>query len=144
MKQPAQTSGIVVICAVALLMLLALYSMNYVYFVALALLPAAAAAVIEPAGQRTATISIASMTAATVLPLVLNGITNHRPDLLMRMSAWGFVGTAVLGGVAIFLVLPAGIAWREDRRTKTAIGELRRRQEKLETEWGNEVRTSTR
>src|SRR3954466_8038734 len=107
MKQPGQSTGIIVLCAVALLMLLALYSMNYVYFVALALLPSAAAAVIEPAGQRPATISITSMTAATVLPLVLNGITNHRPDLLMRVSAWGFVGCAVLGGVVIFLVLPA-------------------------------------
>ncbi len=144
MKHRGQTSSIVVLCAVALLLLLAMYSMNYLYFVALALLPSAAAAVIEPVGQRTATISIASMTAATIIPLVLNGITNHRPDLLMRMSAWAFVGGAVIGGIAIFLALPAGIAWREDRRTKTAIKELRRRQEKLETEWGPEVRTSTR
>jgi uncharacterized membrane protein len=144
MRSSAQISSIVVMVTVGLIFVLGLHSMNYLYFVALALLPAAAAAVIEPAGQRTATISIAALTAATVVPLVLNAITNHRPDLLTRMNAWVFVGVAIAGGIGIFLALPAGLAWREDRRTKTQIRELRRRQEKLEEEWGTEIRTSAR
>jgi hypothetical protein len=144
MKSSGQISSLVVTVTVGLILVLGLHSMNYLYFVALALLPSAAAAVIEPAGQRTATISIAALTAATVVPLVLNAITSHRPNLLTHLTAWAFVGAAVAGGVGIFLALPAGLAWREDRRTKTQIRELRQRQEKLEAEWGAEVRTSAR
>jgi len=144
MKSSGQITSLIVMVTAGLIFVLGLHSMNYLYFVALALLPSAAAAVVEPAGQRTATISISAMTAATVVPLVLNAITNHRADLLTRMNAWAFVGAAVAGGIGIFLALPAGLAWREDRRTKTQIRELRQRQEKLETEWGAEVRTSAR
>jgi hypothetical protein len=144
MRPSGQISGIIVLVTVGLIFVLGLHSMNYLYFVALALLPSVAAAVIEPAGQRTATISIAALTASTVVPLVLNAITTHRADLLTRMNAWAFVGAAVAGGIGIFLALPAGLAWREDRRTKGQIKELRQRQERLEEEWGTEIRTSAR
>jgi hypothetical protein len=144
MRSSGQISSLIVTVTVCVILVLGLHSMNYLYFAALALLPAAAAAVIEPAGQRTATISIAALTAATIVPLVLNAITSHRADLLTHLDAWAFVGAAVGGGLGIFLVLPAGLAWREDRRTKAQIRDLRRRQEKLEAEWGTEVRTSAR
>jgi hypothetical protein len=144
MRPSGQISSIVVMVAVGMIFVLGLHSMNYLSFAVLALLPAVIAAVIEPAGQRTATISIAALTVSTIVPLVLNAITTHRPDLLMRMNAWAFVAAAVAGGVGIFLALPAGLAWREDRRTKAQIHELRERQKKLEAEWGTEISTAAR
>ncbi len=144
-REPAAESagGLVATVAIGVAMLLALYSMNYLYFVVLALLPSAAAAVIEPRGQRAATIAITSLTAATILPLVLGSITagTHR-NLLASGAAWSYVGGAVLGGMAIFLCLPAGTAWREDRRAKRRIQALRKRQQEIEEEWGPEVRTT--
>lgn len=123
--------------------MLGMYSFDYLSFVVLALLPSAAAAIIEPRGQRAAAISIASLTAATVLPLVLGAMTAgiHR-NLLTSQAAWSYVGGAVLAGLAIFLCLPAGTAWREDRRAKRRIRALRKRQEEIEEEWGSEVRTT--
>lgn len=122
---------------------LGLYSLHMLYFVLLALMPAAVAAIIEPRGQRAATIAIASLTMATVLPLVLGTVTSgiHR-DLLTSGAAWSYVGGAVLAGLAIFLCLPAGTAWREDRRARRRIQALRERQKEIEEEWGPEVRTT--
>lgn len=136
-------AGLLALVALSLGVMLGMYSLDDLYFVVLALLPSAAAALIEPRGQRAATISIASLTAATVLPLVLGSMTAgvHR-NLLTSRAAWSFVGGAVLAGLAIFLCLPAGTAWREDRKAKRRIRALRKRQEEIEEEWGSEVRTT--
>ena len=144
-RDPAAESagGLIATVIVGGAVLLGLYSVNYLYFVVLALLPSLAAAIVEPRGQRAATIAITSLTAATVLPLVLGSITagTHR-DLLTSGAAWSYVGGAVLGGMAIFLCLPAGTAWRQDRRAKRRIQALRKRQQEIEEVWGPEVRTT--
>lgn len=143
-EAPADSAaGLLTLVVIGLAFVLGVYSLHMLCFVLLALVPAAAAALIEPRGQRAATISIASLTAATVLPLVLGSMTAqiHR-DLLTSMAAWSYVGGAVLAGLAIFLCLPAGTAWREDRRAKRRIQALRNRQREIEDEWGSEVRTT--
>jgi hypothetical protein len=123
--------------------ILGLYSLHTLYFVVLALLPAVVAAVIEPRGQRAATISIATLTAATITPLVLSTmIAGKQRDLLVNFAAWSYVGGATLAGLAIFLCLPAGAAWRADRLAKLRIQTLRKRQQEIEETWGSEVRTT--
>lgn len=141
---PSDSSGsLLTLVAAGFAFVLGLYSLHHLYFVVLALLPAAAAALIEPRGHRTAAVAITSLTAATVFPLVLGSmIYGSRRDLLTSGTAWAYVGAAVCGGMAIFVLLPAGAAWREDRRAKRRIGELRRRQKELEEEWGPEIRTT--
>lgn len=122
---------------------LGLYSLHTLYFVVLALMPSFVAAIIEPRGQRAATISIATLTAATITPLVLSKmIAGKQRDLLMSGMAWSFVGGAVLAGLAIFLCLPAGTAWRADRIAKRRVQALRKRQQEIEEDWGPEVRTT--
>lgn len=142
-RQSDSAAGLLALVVIGLAFVLGLYSLHMLYFVTLAMVPAAAAALIEPTGQRAATISVASLTAATVLPLVLGEVTAqiHR-DLLTSGTAWSYVGGAVLAGLAIFLCLPAGTAWREDRRAKRRIQALRKRQQEIEEEWGPEVRTT--
>jgi hypothetical protein len=136
-------AGLIAMVVIGIGLILGLYSLQYLCFVLLALVPAGAAALIEPRGQRTATIAIASVTASTLLPLVLGAMTSGlRRDLLTSGSAWAYVGGAVFGGMAIFLLLPAGTAWYEDRRARRRIADLRQRQKRLEDEWGTEVRTS--
>lgn len=123
--------------------ILGLYSLHTLYFVVLALLPSVVAAIIEPRGQRAATISISTLTAATITPLVLaTMIAGKQRDLLMSGAAWSYVGGAVLAGLAIFLCLPAGTAWRENQRAKRRIEALRKRQQEIEETWGPEVRTT--
>lgn len=143
-EAPADSAaGLVALVVICIAFILGVYSLHLLYFVLLALIPAGAAALIEPRGQRAATISIASLTAATVLPLVLGSMTAQvHPDLLTSMAAWSYVGGAVLAGLAIFLCLPAGTAWHEDRRAKRRIQALRKRQHEIEEEWGSEVRTT--
>ena len=143
-EAPADSAAsLLALVVISIGFILGVYSLHMLCFVVLALLPAAAAGLIEPPGQRAATISIASLTAATVLPLVLGAMTAqiHR-DLLTSGTAWSYVGGAVLGGLAIFLCLPAGTAWREDRRAKRRIQALRQRQQEIEQDWGPEVRTT--
>lgn len=136
-------AGLLAMMVLGVAFILGLYSLHMLYFVLLALLPAATAAIIEPRGQRAATIAIASLTAATVLPLVLDSMmTGTHRDLLTSGAAWSYVGGAVLAGLAIFLCLPAGTAWREDRRAKRRVQVLRQRQQEIEEEWGPEVRTT--
>ncbi len=136
-------AGLLAMVVIGFAFILGLYSLHMLYFVLLALLPAAAAAIIEPRGQRAATISIASLTAATLLPLVLGSMmVGSRRDLLTSSDAWSYVGGAVLAGLAIFLCLPAGTAWREDRRARRRIEVLRERQKEIEEQWGPEVRTT--
>jgi hypothetical protein len=136
-------AGLLALVVLGIGVVLGTYSMHLLYFVVLALVPAATAALIEPPGQRAATIAIASLTMATILPLVLGTmmVQIHR-DLLTSTAAWSYVGGAVLAGLAIFLCLPAGTAWREDRRAKRRIQGLRKRQQQIEEEWGPEVRTT--
>lgn len=143
-EAPADSAaGLLALVVIGIAFVLGVYSLHLLYFVVLALVPAGAAALIEPRGQRAATISISSLTAATVLPLVLGSMTAqiHR-DLLTSMAAWSYVGGAVLAGLAIFLCLPAGTAWREDRRAKRRIQALRAQQHEIEETWGSEVRTT--
>ena len=144
-RAPAADSSAGLLATVVLgcAFVLGVYSLHMLYFVLLALLPAAVAAIIEPRGQRAATISIASLTLATVTPLVLSTmLAGKQRDLLMSGEAWTFVGGAILAGLAIFLCLPAGTAWREDRRARRRIQALRERQKEIEEEWGPEVRTT--
>jgi len=143
-RATADSSGaLLALVTIGFATILGLYSLHHLYFVVLALLPAAGAALIEPRGQRTAAIAIASLTGGTVVPLVLGSMTTGvHVDLLTSGGAWAYVGAAILGGVAIFLLLPAGAALREDRRAKQRIRDLRFRQKKIEEEWGPEVRTT--
>ncbi|HEX9462961.1 MAG TPA: hypothetical protein VGB82_10220 [Alphaproteobacteria bacterium] len=135
--------GLLALLALGFAFLLGIYSLHNLYFVVLALVPAGAAAVVEPRGQRAAAIAIAALTTATVVPLVLGSMTSgtHR-DLLTSSMAWAYVGGAVLCGLAIFVLLPAGAAWRAERRAKQRIHALRARQRKIEEDWGPEVRTT--
>jgi uncharacterized membrane protein YccC len=140
----ADSAGtLLALVVIGIAFVLGLYSMHTLYFVVLALVPAAFAAIIEPRGQRAATISIASLTLATVTPLVLSTmLAGKQRDLLMSGTAWTFVGGAVLAGLAIFLSLPAAAAWHENQRAKRRIEALRKRQQEIEENWGSEVRTT--
>jgi hypothetical protein len=137
------SASLLAVLALGFAFILGLYSLHNLYFAVLALIPAIFAAVIEPRGQRAAAISIGILTLGTVVPLVLGSMTSHSGrDLLISSLAWAYVGGAVLGGVAIYMALPAGAMWRHDRRAKRRVQELRARQRKIEEEWGTEVRTT--
>ncbi len=128
---------------IAVFGLLGTRSLGYLAFVVLALMPTFAAAILEKRGQRAATISIGSMTVATLLPLVLGAIANGSSrDLLHSGSAWTFVAGAVLGGAAIYFVLPTMTVWMEESKAQSRLRHLRERQQKLEKDWGTEVRTN--
>lgn len=126
---------------VALLGLVGARSIGYLGFIALALLPTLAAAILERTGQRVATVSIGSMTVATLLPLVMDAIANgaHR-DLLTSSAAWMFVGGAVAGGIAIYFALPAATVWMDNARAGARLRWIRAQQAQLERDWGAEVR----
>lgn len=126
---------------VALLGLVGARSIEYLGFIALALMPTLAAAIIERAGQRVATVSIGSMTVATLLPLVMGAIAKgaHR-DLLTSLPAWTFVGGAVVGGIAIYFALPAASVWIDSARATGRLRDIRAKQAQLERDWGAEVR----
>jgi len=143
-SQQADPAGVLLaLVVIGFAFILGLYSMHTLYFVLAALVPAAFAAIIEPRGQRAATISIASLTLATVTPLVLSTmLAGKQRDLLMSTEAWTFVGGAILAGLAIFLSLPAAAAWHEAGRAKRRIEALRKRQQEIEESWGPEVRTT--
>jgi len=128
--------------AIALFGLIGTRSVDYLAFVAIALGPTCAAAILERPGQRAATISMGSMTVATLLPLVMGAIANGaRRNLLTSLSAWTFVGGAVLGGLAIYLLLPAVTVWVDDMKSSRRLRDVRDRQALLERDWGVEVRT---
>jgi len=127
--------------AIALFGLIGTRSVEYLAFVAIALGPTCAAALLERPGQRAATISMGSMTVATLLPLVMGAIAGGaRRNLLTSLSAWTFVGGAVLGGLAIYLLLPAVTVWIDDMKSSKRLREIRDRQALLERDWGAEVR----
>lgn len=130
--------------AVALFGLIGTRSIGYLAFVALALGPTIAAAILERPGQRVATISLGSLTTATLLPLVMGAIANGaKRDLLTSLAAWTFVCGAVLGGLAIYFILPAATVWIDDLRASARLRDVRSRQAALEREWGPEVRSET-
>jgi hypothetical protein len=136
-------STLLALVVIGFAFILGLYSMHTLYFVVLALMPAAFAAIIEPRGQRAATISLASLTLATITPLVLSTmLAGKQRDLLMSTEAWSFVGGAILAGLAIYLSLPAATAWHQAGRAKRRIEALRKRQQEIEETWGSEVRTT--
>ena len=117
-------------------------SIDYLAFVALALGPTFAAAILEKPGQRSATISMGSMTVATLLPLVMGAIAGGaRRDLLTNLTAWTFVAGAVLGGLAIYLLLPAATVWVDDMKSNARLRDVRAKQAALERAFGPEVRT---
>jgi hypothetical protein len=137
----ANARAIVALVAVVLLAFVALSSLSYLLFIAVALVPAAALAALERQGQRQATISVGSLTAATVAPLVIGAIAGgSRRDLLASAEAWAFVGTAAVAGFAIYLALPAVAVWIADLRADTRLRKLRERQQALEKDWGPEIR----
>jgi MFS family permease len=132
---------ITAVLGVALFGLIGTRSLSYLAFVALALGPTLAAAILERPGQRVATISLCSLTVATLLPLVMGAIANGaRRDLLTSATAWMFVGGAVLGALAIYFVLPAATVWIDDLRATARLRDIRARQAALERDWGAEVR----
>lgn len=129
---------------IALFGLIGTRSLDYLAFVALALGPTLAAAILERPGQRAATISLGSMTVATLLPLVMGAIAGGaRRELLMSLTPWLFVGGAVLGGIAIYLILPAATVWVDDMKSTARLRDIRARQAALERDWGIEVRGDT-
>lgn len=139
----ANARTIVALCAAVLLAFVALSSLSYLLFIVVALVPAAALAVLERQGQRQATISVGSLTAATVAPLVIGAIAGgSRRDLLGSAEAWTFVGAAAAAGFAIYLALPAVAVWIADLRADTRLRKLRERQQALEKDWGPEIRES--
>jgi hypothetical protein len=126
---------------IALCGLIGTRSIGYLAFVAIALGPTCAAAILEKPGQRAATISMGSMTVATLMPLVMGAIAGGaRRNLLTSLTAWTFVGGAVLGGLAIYLLLPAITVWVDDMKSSKRLREVRDRQAMLERDWGAEVR----
>jgi hypothetical protein len=128
--------------AIALFGLIGTRSVEYLAFVAIALGPTCAAALLERPGRRAATISMGSMTVATLLPLVMGAIAGgSRRNLLTSLPAWTFVGGAVLGGLAIYLLLPAVTVWIDDMKSSKRLREIRERQALLERDWGVEVRS---
>ena len=130
--------------ALALFGLVGTRSLNYLAFVALALGPTVAAAILERPGQRAATISLGSLTMATLLPLVMGAIANgSKRDLLTNLTAWSFVAGAVVGGLAIYFILPAATVWVDDMRAQARLRDIRTRQAALERDWGVEVRNET-
>lgn len=134
---------IAVVAVIAMMAVIAVSAFSYLLFVIVALAPAAALGVLERPGQRQATISVGSLTAATVAPLVIGAIAGgSRRDLLASAEAWSFVGAAALAGFAIYLVLPAVAVWIADLRADTRLRKLRERQTALEKDWGPEIRTS--
>jgi hypothetical protein len=133
---------IVVLVTMIMLAVIAISAFSYLLFVVIALAPAAALAVLERPGQRQATISVGSLTAATVAPLVIGAIAGgSRRDLLASAEAWSFVGAAALAGIAIYLVLPAIAVWIADLRADARLRKLRERQMALEKDWGPEIRS---
>ncbi|MBV8537602.1 MAG: hypothetical protein JO128_18545 [Alphaproteobacteria bacterium] len=127
--------------AIALFGLIGTRSIEYLAFVAIALGPTCAAALLEKPGQRSATISMGSMTVATLLPLVMGAIAGGaRRNLLTSLTAWTFVGGAVLGALAIYLLLPAVTVWVDDMKSSKRLREIRDRQALLERDFGPEVR----
>jgi len=127
---------------IVLLGMIGTRSLSYLGFVALALLPTFAAALLEKPGQRSATISVGSMTVATLMPLVMGAIANgSNRDLLTSGTAWLFIGASVLGGAAIYFAMPMAAVWIDDMRATARLRELRNRQAQLEQHWGPEVRS---
>jgi len=141
---PVRVNGRLIAAGIfmVLLAMIGTRSLSYLGFVALALMPTFAAAIVERAGQRSATISIGSMTVATLMPLVMGAIANGSSrDLLTSSGAWLFVGGAVAGGAAIYFVMPMATVLLEDMRANARLRELRTRQAQLEQHWGPEVRS---
>ncbi|HEX9462959.1 MAG TPA: hypothetical protein VGB82_10210 [Alphaproteobacteria bacterium] len=139
----ARASGRMVAVGVLLVLfgLIGTKSVGYLGFVGLALLPTLAAAIVEKPGRRSATVSIGSMTVATLFPLVLGAIANGGSrNLLTSLEAWTFVGCAVLGGAAIYIAMPAAAVWLDDMRATSRLRDLRARQDKLEHDWGPNIR----
>jgi 4-hydroxybenzoate polyprenyltransferase len=123
--------------------LIASSSFSYVVFILLALVPMIAAALLEKRGNRSATICIGSLTLATVLPIVLGAIADGGSrSLINSATAWIFVAGAVCGGIAIYFVLPTMSVMLDDMRAAARLRELRKRQEALERDWGQEVRST--
>ena len=141
-----RTNGRLMAAAIMIVLLgmIGTRSLGYLAFVAIALMPTFAAALLEKTGQRSATISIGSMTAATLMPLVMGAIANGSSrDLLTSSQAWLFVAGAVLGGAAIYFAMPAATVVLEAMRARARLRELRDRQALLEQHWGPEVRSQT-
>lgn len=135
---------IVALSVIILLAVAAVAAFSYLIFIVIALAPAAALAVLERPGQRQATISVGSLTAATVAPLVIGAIAGgSRRDLIASAEAWGFVGAAALAGFTIYLALPAIAVWLADLRADARLRKLRDRQTALEKDWGTEIRSNT-
>ena len=138
-----RASGRLIAAGVAIVLfgLIGTRSVGYLAFVAIALGPTFAAAILEKPGQRSATISMGSMTVATLLPLVMGAIANGaQRNLLMSLSAWMFVGGAVLGALAIYLLLPAVTVWIDDMKSSARLRDVRAKQAALEKDFGPEVR----
>lgn len=134
---------LVALMAIALLVVVALSSVTYLLFVIMALAPAIALSILEKPGHRQATISVGSLTAATVAPLVIGAIAGgSRRDLLGSAEAWTFVGIAAAAGFAVYLVLPAVAVWIADIQADARLRKLRERQAALEKDWGTEIRGS--
>jgi hypothetical protein len=141
----AKTNGRTLAAGVAVVVigLLGAKSMGYLAFVGLALLPTFAAAILEKPGMRSATVSIGSMTTATLFPLVLGAIAHGSTrDLLGSVQAWAFIGCAVVGGAVIYFVVPIASVWVEDMRAAARLRDIRLRQQKLERDWGADVRVT--
>ena len=128
--------------ALVLIAMVGTRSLTYLSFVTLALLPTLAAAIMEKPGYRSATVSVGSMTIATLFPLVLGAIAHGGTrNLLASVEAWTFVGFAVAGGIAIYFVMPAALVWFDDMRAAARLREIKSRQEQLERDWGPDVRS---
>jgi hypothetical protein len=123
-----------------LVIVIAASSISYLVFVAAALMPTLAAAIMEKRGQRQMAISVGALTLATVIPLVIGAIaTGSQRDLLSSSTAWTFVGIAAVAGFAIYFFMPIANVWFDDMKTQARLRALRERQQQLEKDWGPEV-----
>ncbi len=125
---------------IGLLIVVAMSSISYLLFIAIALVPAIAALLLDRPGQRQATTSVAAMTLATVIPLVLGAIASGSVRNLLGSSvAWTFVGAAAGTGFALYFLMPAASSWMADMRASARLRAIRERQQALEKDWGPEV-----
>jgi hypothetical protein len=139
LQEPATRTLLLTIGVVGVV-ILAMNSWSHVLFLALALVPAAAAGFLERKGPRVAAPAIVTLTLATVIPLIFGAVSNEGRVLLTNPAAWSFVGASILTAVAIFLLLPASSVWLDDMQAEARLKKLRQQQDLLEKDWGPEVR----
>lgn len=129
-----------ILIGIGLLIVIAASSVSYLLFVAAAMMPTIAAAIMERRGQRQMAISVGALTLATVIPLVVGAIaTGSQRKLLTSSTAWTFVGVAAAAGFAIYFLMPTVNVWFDDMKAQARLKALRERQIQLEKDWGPEV-----